>query len=116
MSLTAGGGYTVKETALALGLQPGTISGMIEEGKISNVQKVGGAKRIPASEVRRLQAEERLISEGRSPADIAGLLRVSQRTVSRWCKLSHLARLTRKGYRVRPADLKKFIKEFVKEL
>ena len=50
--------YTLKEACLLLGLHPRTIQKWDKQGKIGVVRTPGGRRRIPESEIRRLQARK----------------------------------------------------------
>jgi len=50
--------YTLKEACLLLGLHPRTIQKWDKQGKIRVVRTPGGRRRIPESEIRRLQGEK----------------------------------------------------------
>jgi putative resolvase len=50
--------YTLKEACLPLGLHPRTIQKWDKQGKIRTVRTPGGRRRIPESEIRRLQGEK----------------------------------------------------------
>jgi len=62
--------YTLKEACLLLGLHPRTIQKWDKRGKIRVVRTIGGRRRIPESEIRRLQGEKGIRS-------IIGYARVS---------------------------------------
>jgi len=62
--------YTLKEACLLLGLHPRTIQKWDKQGKIRTVRTPGGRRRIPESEIRRLQGEKGIRS-------IIGYARVS---------------------------------------
>jgi len=62
--------YTLKEACLLLGLHPRTIQKWDKQGKIKVVRTLGGRRRIPESEIRRLQGEKGIRS-------IIGYARVS---------------------------------------
>jgi excisionase family DNA binding protein len=47
--------YTLKEACLLLGLHPRTIQKRDKQGKIRVVRTIGGRRRIPESEIRRMQ-------------------------------------------------------------
>ena len=61
---------TLKEACLLLGLHPRTIQKWDKQGKIKVVRTLGGRRRIPESEIRRLQGEKGIRS-------IIGYARVS---------------------------------------
>jgi len=65
--------YTLKEACLLLGLHPRTIQKWDKQGKIRIVRTPGGRRRIPESEIRRLQGEKGIRS-------IIGYARVSSNT------------------------------------
>jgi putative resolvase len=65
--------YTLKEACLLLGLHPRTIQKWDKQGKIRVVRTPGGRRRIPESEIRRLQGEKGIRS-------IIGYARVSSNT------------------------------------
>ena len=65
--------YTLKEACLLLGLHPRTIQKWDKQGKIRVVRTLGGRRRIPESEIRRLQGE-------RGVRSIIGYARVSSPT------------------------------------
>ena len=65
--------YTLKEACLLLGLHPRTIQKWDKQGKIRTVRTPGGRRRIPESEIRRLQGEKGIRS-------IIGYARVSSNT------------------------------------
>jgi len=65
--------YTLKEACLLLGLHPRTIQKWDKQGKIRVVRTPGGRRRIPESELRRLQGEKGIRS-------IIGYARVSSNT------------------------------------
>jgi putative resolvase len=65
--------YTLKEACLLLGLHPRTIQKWDKQGKIRVVRTPGGRRRIPESEVRRLQGEKGIRS-------VIGYARVSSAT------------------------------------
>jgi len=65
--------YTLKEACLLLGLHPRTIQKWDKQGKIRAVRTPGGRRRIPESEIRRLQGEKGIRS-------IIGYARVSSAT------------------------------------
>jgi putative resolvase len=65
--------YTLKEACLLLGLHPRTIQKWDKQGKIRVVRTLGGRRRIPESEIRRLQGEKEIRS-------IIGYARVSSAT------------------------------------
>ncbi|MGC8614141.1 MAG: IS607 family transposase [Nitrososphaera sp.] len=65
--------YTLKEACLLLGLHPRTIQKWDKQGKIRAVRTVGGRRRIPESEIRRLQGE-------RGMRSVIGYARVSSVT------------------------------------
>jgi len=65
--------YTLKEACLLLGLHPRTIQKWDEQGKIRVVRTPGGRRRIPESEIRRLQGERGIRS-------VIGYVRVSSAT------------------------------------
>jgi len=65
--------YTLKEACLLLGLHPRTIQKWDKQGKIRVVRTLGGRRRIPESEIRRLQGERGIRS-------IIGYARVSSAT------------------------------------
>jgi putative resolvase len=65
--------YTLKEACLPLGLHPRTIQKWDKQGKIRTVRTPGGRRRIPESEIRRLQGEKGIRS-------IIGYARVSSAT------------------------------------
>jgi len=65
--------YTLKEACLLLGLNPRTIQKWDKQGKIRTVRTPGGRRRIPESEIRRLQGEKGIRS-------IIGYARVSSNT------------------------------------
>jgi putative resolvase len=48
-------GFILKEACLLLGLHPRTIQKRDKQGKIRVVRTIGGRRRIPESEIRRLQ-------------------------------------------------------------
>jgi len=50
--------YRIKEASEILGVHPKTIQRWAREGKIRVVKTVGGIRRIPESEIRRLLGEE----------------------------------------------------------
>jgi len=50
--------YTLKEACLLLGLHPRTIQKWDKQGKIRVVRTPGGRRRIPESEIRRLQVKK----------------------------------------------------------
>ncbi|MFP3220717.1 MAG: IS607 family transposase [Candidatus Marsarchaeota archaeon] len=50
--------YTLKEACLLLGLHPRTIQKWDNQGKIGVLRTPGGRRRIPESEIRRLQGEK----------------------------------------------------------
>lgn len=50
--------YTLKEACLLLGLHPRTVQKWDKQGKIKVVRTIGGRRRIPESEIRRLQGEK----------------------------------------------------------
>jgi len=54
--------YTLKEASLLLGLHPRTIQKWDKQGKIKTARTLGGRRRIPESEIRRLQGEKGLRS------------------------------------------------------
>jgi len=65
--------YTLKEACLLLGLHPRTIQKWDKQGKIRVVRTLGGRRRIPESEIRRLQGEKGIRS-------VIGYARVSSNT------------------------------------
>jgi putative resolvase len=65
--------YNLKEACLLLGLHPRTIQKWDKQGKIRVVRTPGGRRRIPESEIRRLQGEKGIRS-------IIGYARVSSNT------------------------------------
>jgi len=65
--------YTLKEACLLLGLHPRTIQKWDKQGKIRVVRTPGGRRRIPESEIRRLQGEKGIRS-------VIGYARVSSNT------------------------------------
>ncbi len=65
--------YTLKEACLLLGVHPRTIQKWDKQGKIRTVRTIGGRRRIPESEIRKLQGEKGLRS-------ILGYARVSSAT------------------------------------
>jgi len=65
--------YTLKEACLLLGLHPRTIQKWDKQGKIRIIRTPGGRRRIPESEIRRLQGEKGIRS-------IIGYARVSSAT------------------------------------
>ena len=65
--------YTLKEACLLFGLHPRTIQKWNKQGKIRTVRTPGGRRRIPESEIRRLQGEKGIRS-------IIGYARVSSNT------------------------------------
>ena len=65
--------YTLKEACLLLGLHPRTIQKWDKQGKIRVVRTPGGRRRIPESELRRLQGEKGI-------RNIIGYARVSSNT------------------------------------
>lgn len=65
--------YTLKEACLLLGLHPRTIQKWDKQGKIRVVRTPGGRRRIPESEIRRLQGEGGIRS-------VIGYARVSSAT------------------------------------
>jgi putative resolvase len=65
--------YTLKEACLLLGLHPRTIQKWDKQGKIKVVRTLGGRRRIPESEIRRLQGERGIRS-------VIGYARVSSAT------------------------------------
>jgi DNA binding domain, excisionase family len=65
--------YTLKEACLLLGLHPRTIQKWDKQGKIRVLRTLGGRRRIPESEIRRLQGERGIRS-------IIGYARVSSPT------------------------------------
>ena len=65
--------YALKEACLLLGLHPRTIQKWDEQGKIRVVRTPGGRRRIPESEIRRLQGERGIRS-------VIGYVRVSSAT------------------------------------
>jgi len=65
--------YTLKEACLLLGLHPRTIQKWDKQGKIRVVRTIGGRRRIPESEIRRLQGERGIRS-------VIGYARVSSAT------------------------------------
>ena len=65
--------YTLKEACLLLGLHPRTIQKWDKQGKIKVVRTIGGRRRIPESEIRRLQGEKGIRS-------VIGYARVSSAT------------------------------------
>ena len=65
--------YTLKKACLLLGLHPRTIQKWDKQGKIRIVRTPGGRRRIPESEIRRLQGEKGIRS-------IIGYARVSSNT------------------------------------
>jgi len=65
--------YTLKESCLLLGLHPRTIQKWDKQGKIRVVRTIGGRRRIPESEIRRLQGERGIRS-------VIGYARVSSST------------------------------------
>ncbi len=65
--------YTLKEACLFLGVHPRTIQKWDKRGKIRAVRTIGGRRRIPESEIRRLQGEKGL-------RNVLGYARVSSST------------------------------------
>ncbi|MGB9659119.1 MAG: IS607 family transposase, partial [Nitrososphaerales archaeon] len=65
--------YTLKEACLLLGLHPRTIQKWDKQGKIKVVRTIGGRRRIPESEIRRLQGEK-------GARSVIGYARVSSTT------------------------------------
>ena len=65
--------YTLKEACLLLGLHPRTIQKWDKQGKIRVVRTIGGRRRIPEPEIRRLQGEKGIRS-------VIGYARVSSAT------------------------------------
>jgi len=65
--------YTLKEACLLLGLHPRTIQKWDKQGKIKIIRTLGGRRRVPESEIRRLQGEKGIRS-------IVGYARVSSVT------------------------------------
>jgi putative resolvase len=65
--------YTLKEACLLLGLHPRTIQKWDKQGKIRVLRTLGGRRRIPESEIKRLQGERGIRS-------IIGYARVSSPT------------------------------------
>jgi len=65
--------YTLKEACLLLGLHPRTIQKWDKQGKIGVLRTPGGRRRIPESEIRRLQGEKGIRS-------VIGCARVSYNT------------------------------------
>jgi len=65
--------YTLREACLLLGLHPRTIQKWDKQGKIRVVRTLGGRRRIPESEIRRLQGERGIRS-------VIGYARVSSQT------------------------------------
>jgi len=65
--------YTLKEACLLLGLHPRTIQKWDKQGKIRVVRTLGGRRRIPESEIRRMQGERGIRS-------VIGYARVSSAT------------------------------------
>jgi putative resolvase len=65
--------YTLKEACLLLGLHPRTIQKWDKQGKVRVIRTLGGRRRIPESEIRRLQGERGIRS-------VIGYARVSSAT------------------------------------
>lgn len=84
--VTEGKPLTLKAAAAAIGIRRLALECLIDEGKITAIPWVGGKRRVPTSEVARIQREGipqsaapvkprgRKKNAGETPADVAGML------------------------------------------